>query len=292
MPQEHVSTLLSIGLLSPDLVTIIVIVDHDDCRFRRVQCVRDGCVSNTPLLAFLKFLVRAIGPLEEPLNYRLSFNVERRKVVDAILDRDANTALEDMDLSGIESMVVIKDVERNVRVENQAFRDFFLGGKSCVGSRLEIPPKFSHLSELSDDLILAGANELELFHLGADSRRRACTMRTFKRRLSGDVASSKYAILEVSRHLSYVQSSEEERSKSLPEVLSLVQQLDATDQAICRGFAMGDSTKAIALSVGLTSRSVEKRRQKIMDRFGFERPIEIVKMLVRLEVNGLFRISK
>ena len=45
--------------------------------------------------------------------------------------------------------------------------------------------------------------------------------------------------------------------------------------------------KDIAAQVGISTRAVENRRQKIMDIFGFTKPIEIVKLLVRLEERGL-----
>ena len=70
-----------------------------------------------------------------------------------------------------------------------------------------------------------------------------------------------------------------------------MQKLDTTDELICHGYLMGDTTKDIATKVGLTARSVEKRRQKIMDIFGFVRPVQIVKMLVRLEEHGLYKIE-
>lgn len=57
-------------------------------------------------------------------------------------------------------------------------------------------------------------------------------------------------------------------------------------------WGMGSRTKALdfsqfAAKVSMTARSVKNRRQKIMDLFGLIRPVEIVKLLVRLDDRGL-----
>ena len=74
---------------------------------------------------------------------------------------------------------------------------------------------------------------------------------------------------------------------SLSESLLVYQQFDSVDRQICEAIAMGDTTGDIATMVGLTRRSVEVRRAKILERLQFTRPVEIVRLLVRLEENGL-----
>jgi DNA-binding NarL/FixJ family response regulator len=72
-----------------------------------------------------------------------------------------------------------------------------------------------------------------------------------------------------------------------PAAPSMRSRTKALDRAICFGHGNGEQIKDIAAKVGMTRRSVENRRQKIMDLFGFKRPVEIVKLLVCLDERGL-----
>jgi len=67
----------------------------------------------------------------------------------------------------------------------------------------------------------------------------------------------------------------------------MFQQLSEVDRKICQGIALGDLTGEIAAMVGLTRRGVEVRRNKILEHFGFSRKAQIIRLLVRLEENGL-----
>lgn len=226
--------------------------------------------------------------MNDNFHYRRSFLDERNEIVECIL---AARSFDDVDLSRFESLVSIKDASRRITLENTRFREFMAGGKSVNEISLTLPPKFARLSETTDGLILDGVRSLEFEHVGSGHTGRPCLIQTFKRRLVEDLKDPQYAILLIARPIAYVGTSDEERQQNLAELMSLMRRLDATDELICHGYAMGDTTKDIAASVGLTSRSVENRRQKIMDIFGFERPIQIVKMLVRLEENGLYKIE-
>jgi FixJ family two-component response regulator len=89
------------------------------------------------------------------------------------------------------------------------------------------------------------------------------------------------------RPVAFLKSDVAEEGPSLSESLLVFQQFDSIDRQICEAIAMGDTTSEIATVVGLTRRSVEVRRAKILERFQFTRPVEIVRLLVRLEENGL-----
>lgn len=226
--------------------------------------------------------------MNDDFQFRRSFLDERNEIIDCIL---AATSLESVDLDKFESLVSIKDASRRITLQNLPFRQFMAGSESANESSLKLQPKFEKLSETTDGLILDGVRSLELEHIGSGFSGRPCLLQTFKRRLIEDLKDPQYAILLICRPISYVGTSDEERQQNLAELMALMRQLDTTDELICRGYAMGDTTKDIAASVGLTARSVENRRQKILDIFGFERPIQIVKMLVRLEENGLYKIE-
>ncbi len=226
------------------------------------------------------------------LPYPASFSrplAEEKDLIVADIIRWAQTdRSHELDLPNSESIVIIKNTDRVVTFQNAASKRFLTDGASIVGTSVEqhMDPKFQRLSRQTDGLILDGVTSLEFEHVAMDSNRATCTFVSRKRRLQ-EINDPNYAILVISRPISILNVGAPNRRKDLRTMLSMLQALDITDQKICNGYGMGESTKHIAASVGLTTRSVELRRQKVMDLFGFSHPIEIVKMLVRLEENGL-----
>jgi hypothetical protein len=196
----------------------------------------------------------------------------------------------DVNFDHINVPVLTLSNHRVITSENAAFRDLFLNGRTGIGFRTDVlfPPPFRKVDHATDALILDGVASVEMEHIGVLHDGRPCTFLTYKRRLD-ELKNPSFSILVVSRPLAILGDSEVEKRRSLNELVSILRQLDEIDQFICRAYGKGDSTKDIACSVGLTSRSVELRRQKILDQFGFDRPIEIVKLLVRLEEHGLFQ---
>ncbi len=71
------------------------------------------------------------------------------------------------------------------------------------------------------------------------------------------------------------------------ELLDIFQSLDVIDQRTCRLDAKGETTKDIAAAVNLSPRAIEIRRRKMFELFGVERPMELVRITIRLEEHGL-----
>ncbi len=147
-------------------------------------------------------------------------------------------------------------------------------------------PRYVKLSQLTDTVIMDGVLSIEFEHVGRDALGREFIFRSFKRRLD-EFKDPQFHILLFSRPIALVGNGELERRRSLNELLVLYQQLDKVDQAICLGDAHGESTKHIAATVQMTTRSVELRRNKIIEHFGFRRSIDIVVLIVRLAEHGL-----
>ncbi|WP_222436157.1 response regulator transcription factor [Rubripirellula reticaptiva] len=212
----------------------------------------------------------------------------KRLVVEHLLEWGKGERTESFDLSQFDAIIAIKNSERVVTGESGVFRKLLMDGRSGLGSNVDSTGvrSFRKISQVTDGLILDGVASLELEHVGPHYNLRPCSFITYKRRLD-ELQDPSFVILTISRPVAYLGTSNVERRRSLNELVSLLQQLDATDQEICQGYARGDSSREIGAMVGLTTRSVEIRRQKILAHFGFERPIEIVKMLVRLDERGL-----
>ncbi|WP_158222645.1 LuxR C-terminal-related transcriptional regulator [Rhodopirellula sp. MGV] len=69
----------------------------------------------------------------------------------------------------------------------------------------------------------------------------------------------------------------------------IYKQLEATQKRICILSALGETTRAIAQQLGVSTKTVEKYRQRILDELGLDRTVEIVRLLVRFEERGLLR---
>lgn len=223
------------------------------------------------------------------LGFSPTFDREKTAVVESILRWAETERVEPMDLSSFDCVVAVQSVDRIVTAENKAFRDLFMGGRSALGWNADSQLSVDALRtwQHADQMILDGASYLELKHDVSFMDGRRGTLISYRRRLD-ELHEPSFKLLFVSRLVSFSDPSANERKRSLHELFARLQQLDENDQLICRHYAMGDTTKEISKRVGLTSRSVEMRRQKILTMFDFKRPIEIIKMMVRLEEHGMF----
>lgn len=224
-----------------------------------------------------------------PFEYKVPFEQERDEILRTIVRwQIEHGSLSGLSLDNFESLVLIKNIQLVVMLENANFKRYVALGKSTEGLQTEqiFSPHVNHVYQLSDQLILDGAISLQVEHLSPWESNRTVTMVTYMKRLE-DLKNPACAIIAISRAKDFVRSIGIERRLSLNEALVLLQKLDDKDRTICNSLYDGDTTKETADSLGMTSRAVELRRQRILDLLGFERPIEIVKLLVRLEENGL-----
>ena len=230
------------------------------------------------------------------MKYERDFEDEKCQVLASILKwyslSEEDQQNHPLNLDGFESAIAIKNNQRAIVHENIAFKELVLQGTSVVGTTLDrsLPPHVSRIAAQTDRVLIEGAESVQTEFSCRCRDEKSRKIVVYKRRLD-EIPDPKYSLLIIGRSLGFVDTPSVQQRHSLCELLSLLQQLDPIDLAICRNYAMGESTKDIATIVGLTPRTVENHRQKIMDLFGFSRPIEIVKMLVRLEENGMIELQ-
>ena len=161
-----------------------------------------------------------------------------------------------------------------------------------IGSRTDsyFASEFRTLSQVTDDLMVGGVQSLELEHIVHLAPGQRYTFVTYKRRLD-ELMDPNLCFMAICRPLRAETGTALDRRRTLSEQLVVFRDLDKTDQTICTMYYHGESTKTIAASVGFTTRSIEIRRQKILDAFGFDRPVEIIKLLTRLEEHALIRLA-
>ncbi len=221
-------------------------------------------------------------------SFSLPFDEEKAKVLEYILEWGIGSRTKALDFSQFESSIGVKNSERVIVVDSSLFRAHYAEPRTLIGKHTDsiVDMRLRKIAQLSDEMILDGVTQVEFEHVATIAEGQTCLFTTFKRRLD-ELCDPNFMILIMSRPIKIVAPSDTERRRSLSELLVMFQQLDDIDRAICFGHGNGEQIKDIAAKVGMTTRSVENRRQKIMDLFGFTRPVEIVKLLVRLDERGL-----
>ncbi len=192
------------------------------------------------------------------------------------------------DFSRVEACIFIKNRERVIVLANDPFRRFFSGGKEVLGKNEEALNiwRNAKMNSQIDDMILDGTQFVDCEHVGRDAEGRSYTFRTYKCAIE-EFSLPEYHILGLSRPIALLGTSSPEQKFRLTDLHAIFISMDATDQMICRMDALGEMTKDIARSVGLTSRSIENRRRKMQELFQVERSMEVIRITIRLEEHGL-----
>lgn len=183
--------------------------------------------------------------------------------------------------------IYVKAADGTLLVHNAAYESMFANGFAPIGrqSGVFLHESIIPVSQNSDAMILAGADEVMFWHPGRDSEGRLVCFRTFKASLLG-LGHPRKAILGISR---LVSTDPDDRAiKMLPLSLSwtLFAGLRDREQEIAAATARGERTKVIAQRMGCSEKTVENSRNAIMKTLSLESPAELIKLMVRLQDNG------
>jgi DNA-binding CsgD family transcriptional regulator len=224
----------------------------------------------------------------EEIAYDVSFDVAVSRVCDQLNRWFAGPRKKLPEIDCFPEPVYLKSSSAMIVHANAAYHDFFAHGMSAAGRLATsfLDNSVIRVSEHSDALILSGADQLQFEHHCLGPNNRWFKFRTFKKSMLEyqDVA---YDILGISRPLAVETSGQEKaRTDSLEEKHLAYSQMEPTDRRICNLIAEGRSTKEIASVIDVTSKTIENRRRKILDRLEHQQPIDIVKTMVRFEERG------
>lgn len=191
-------------------------------------------------------------------------------------------------LDDIEDCVYLKNSDRVHTLANHAFRQYFAAGVTPVGMASDsfLKSTVAKISAQTDRLILDGICSIEFEHVGVDSRNEQFLFRTYKQSLQ-ERGYEPFAILGITRPIARIQTGGQRTVEDVQLLFGIYQKLTDQEKFICREIASGCTSKEIAVELDLSSRAIEIKRKKIMNRLGFARPIEIVKMMVRFQERGL-----
>lgn len=192
------------------------------------------------------------------------------------------------DFDDIEDCVYLKNSDRINTCGNRAFKTLFASGVTTVGMATDsfLKSSVAKTSVQTDRLILDGITLLEFEHVGVGSDNKNYQFRTFKRSYQ-DRLYEPFAILGITRPVALINDSEGLLPENVQKHFLVYKGFTEQEQVICRGIASGLSSKEIAEVLDLSSRAIEIKRKKMMNALHFERPIEIVKMMVRFQERGM-----
>ncbi len=220
------------------------------------------------------------------LDFESTFDEAKSQALDTIRRWYPQRQTQDLDLSAVEACVVIKNHERAIVHDNPAYQLFFSRVSTATGRAPDAIYRTSKLSQNTDELIAEGIRSLDCEHEGKDSTGQTYSFRTYKCQL-GELRDPNYFIFSISRPIACLGNPDGDRDHSLMDLLAIFQSLDATDQLTCRMDAKGECTKDIAAAVGLCTRAIEIRRKKMFELFDVQRPMELVRITIRLEEHDL-----
>lgn len=181
--------------------------------------------------------------------------------------------------------IFVRNLERTLVLSNAAFRALFPPGQVSNGrsSRIYLSASVRRYSEGSDALLIDGVKSLELEHEFDLNPGEKWDLRVHKRLIRGqDHPPYLVGILRpIARHDTDVQP-----RPDLIDAARLVGEFDEIDLKICRGICSGATNQVLSGDLGMTTRAVEMRRQKILAQLGLNQTVELVKLLVRLQDRG------
>lgn len=218
---------------------------------------------------------------------RFSGEAERlyKQVIAAI---DAKSQLGDL-LNSAADAVYIKSSEGQIVVANDQYEKLFAGAVSAVGrfSSDFLNETIKPVSHASDLLILSGCTRAEFSHPGKDIAGRSVRLQSFKRTLLG-AGHPRMAIFGITRIMEVIAAptSDEQRSLDLSRKWVLFQSLDSRDRGIAVRIAHGQRHRKIATDLGVSEKTIDNRRAVVLGTLKLDAPLDLVKLMVRLQDNG------
>lgn len=191
-------------------------------------------------------------------------------------------------LADFDCAVYLKNRERVIVYSNEAHRNMFSVDHRTVGLAPENFLDTSNIgvSKHSDMMLMSGAKQIDFEHVGRAADGLYYLIRTHKRSLL-HMNIRGLAILGVSRFEGLVESKDLTPRLNWSDQIEVFSRLDPRDREICRQISLGITTREIAAQLKITPRSVESRKQKILEALSLPNTVEMIKLLVRFQEHGI-----
>ncbi len=186
-----------------------------------------------------------------------------------------------------EHCVYLKSADGQVLLANSNYDKCFCRGQSAVGryGHSYLDEMIGPVSQQSDALILSGCSFIQLNHVGRDGEGQDVQLQTVKLSLLGE-GHAKAAILGLTKVMHVGNDEQTLRIVSLAHSWRTFQSLDERDRQIAVEIAHGAKAKGLALKFTVTEKTIDNRRAKLLEALGLKNPMELARLLVRLQDNG------
>lgn len=183
--------------------------------------------------------------------------------------------------------ICIKSVDSRILVANRSYEKMFSDDKATLGrtGSSYLNDSVTEVAQHSDKMLLNGSQKIHFDHIGHDSMGRDVRFRTYKRSLLG-MGHPTMAILSITRVMEVIGNSGVIRLRNLKDQWRLFSALDDFDQQIAIGLGRGESVTNIAAQHSVTKKTIENHRASILRTLFLESPVDLIKLVVRLQENG------
>jgi DNA-binding CsgD family transcriptional regulator len=190
-------------------------------------------------------------------------------------------------IENFDSSVFIKAADGRLVLTNTRYEELFTDGQSSVGRFAEafLDKTIVSVSRSSDDLIIAGCNELYLVHSGLDARGRVLKMETFKGSLLG-AGHSHWAILGITKLLEVTDEASQLKLFPLSRSWRLFSAMKDRERQTAILIAQGTRVKDIAANLGVSEKTVDNTRASVLEKLSLEHPADLIKLMVRIQDSG------
>ncbi len=214
--------------------------------------------------------------------YGTDFPKTVKEIVTSVESWLAAGGTQTLDLDLFVDCVHIKTTAHTVAFANDAYCYFFgsnevLNGANCQRHMDEIAHAVSHKS---DELLVHNVQAIEIDHIAIGPDGYSYQVKTHKRWLSPNRRGP--AILGISRILQRLDQRPAHTFEQLALMAKKYDAMETEDRLLCNLISAGLSTKDIAERLGCTPRTVENRRNRILEEFGVAKTVDIVKLMVRM----------
>lgn len=225
--------------------------------------------------------------MERTLSFRITFQQAVQEITEAVFSGLQGDRASLERINSFEDCVYLKNEEGTLTLVNDSYLSFFSGPESPIGRHAKafLDPTIIDVSKHTDALILSGSDHLECDHTGAGADHKMYVLRTYKCSLR-QLKQPGFAILGITRPTEILGQERANPRVIMGQLAQNFRDLDDRDREICRLIALGKSSVEIGEELGMTSRNVDIRRKKGFAALNVEKPVELVRVLVRLQERG------
>lgn len=185
--------------------------------------------------------------------------------------------------------IYVKSSDLKIMYSNGAYQSTFAPDASPIGRTADafLRATIVPVSRDSDDMILRGCTQVFFDHFGHAGNGQAMLLRTAKLSLQA-AGHPSFAILGITVVKEVVGPSPDPVSRMaiLANQWKAFCQLSSTDREVAVLLARGMNPMQIAGQLDVSKRTVENHRGDILRTLGLESPVDLIKLLVRLQERG------